>query len=417
MKSICLYFQVHQPLRLRSFRFFDIGNSDYYYDDHANETILKRVAEDCYLPANKIIYDLIKKHKGQFRIAFSISGVALDQFRLYAPEVIRSFQKLANTGCVEFLAETYSHSISSVINKKEFKKQVKAHTYQIERLFGQKPKVFRNTELIYSDEIGAIVSEMGFTGILTEGSKHILKWKSPGYLYNNAINPRLKVLLRNYQLSDDIAFRFTDKGWGEDPLTAKTYITRINRNTNNDELVNIFMDYETFGEHKKKETGIFDFLESLPSAVFSNTHSNFLTPSEILEKYQPVSTLNVPHPISWADQERDLSAWLGNELQKEAFNKLYELSEKISKCTDLRFFKDWQYLQTSDHFYYMCTKHFPDGEVHAWFNPYDTPYDAFLNYMNVLNDFGLRLDKSLKPNQKHPLFSKKRKLEYEVVLN
>jgi len=401
MKTICLQFQVHQPLRLRSFRFFDIGNSDYYYDDHANETILKKVAANCYLPANKIILGLIKKYKGKFKVSFSISGVAIDQFRLYSPEVIRSFQELAKTGCVEFLAETYSHSLAVLKNKSEFKKQVETHTNKINSLFGQKPKVFRNTELIYSDEIGATVSKMGFNGILTEGASHILGWKSSGHLYVNAINPRLKVLLRNFQLSDDIAFRFSDKNWKEWPLTAKKYISRIKQiSNNNDELVNLFMDYETFGEHQSRATGILQFLQLFLLSVLNNSQFNFLTPSEIVENYQPVSYINVPQPISWADAERDLSAWLGNELQIEAYNKLYGLSKKIENCTDQDLLTDWEYLQVSDHFYYMSTKFFTDGAVHSYFSPYETPYDAFINYMNVLNDFTIRLNKSIMTKQK-----------------
>ncbi|NQU55549.1 MAG: polysaccharide deacetylase family protein [Bacteroidetes bacterium] len=415
MKTICLYFQVHQPLRLRQYRFFDIGNSDYYYDDYTNETILRKVAENCYLPANKMMLDLIKKHKGKFRVAFSISGVAIDQFRLYAPEVIQSFQELAKTGCVEFLAETYFHSLAALKDKSEFKRQVESHANQIERLFGQRPKTFRNTELIYSDEIGAMVSEMGFKTILTEGASHILKWKSLGHLYVNAINPRLKVMTRNFQLSDDIAFRFSDKGWSEWPLSAKKYVSWINCNNTKDELVNLFMNYEIFGEHQKKETGIFKFLQSFPSAVFNNSQFNFMTPSDVAENYQPVAILNAPQPISWVDQERNLTAWLGNELQNEAFSKLYELSGKINLCSNKDLLKDWQYLQVSDHFYYMCTKFFSDGDVHSYFNPYETPYDAFLNYMNVLNDFTLRLEKSVAPKQKIISIRKKKELEYEVV--
>jgi len=411
MKTICLQFQIHQPLRLRSFRFFDIGNSNYYYDDYANETILKRVAENCYLPANKIILKLIKKHKEKLKVSFSISGVAIDQFRLYAPEVIQSFQELAKTGCVEFLAETYSHSLAVLKNKKEFKKQVKSHANQIKELFGKRPKVFRNTELIYSDEIGATVSEMGFKAILTEGARHILGRKSPGHLYVNAINSSLKVLLRNYQLSDDITFRFSDKNWKEWPLTAKKYFARIKQiSDDSDELVNLFMDYETFGEHQSKETGILQFLQLFPLSILNNSQFNFLTPFEIVENYQPVSFINVPQPISWADAERDLSAWLGNELQNEAFVKLYELSDKIKRCTNVDLLRDWQYLQISDHFYYMSTKFLSDGKVHSYFNPYETPYDAFINYMNVLNDFTIRLNESVAPKQKIISIEKSKKI-------
>lgn len=391
MKSICFYFQVHQPFRYRRYRFFDIGNDHYYYDDYANESILRKVADRCYLPANKLMLELVKKHKGKFKIAYSISGLALEQFELYAPEVIDSFKALADTGYVEFLSETYSHSLVSLINHELFKKQVEDHDQMIEKLFGQKPKVFRNTELIYSDEIGALVSEMGYKAMMTEGARHILGWKSPNFLYVNAINPRLKVLMRNFKLSDDLAFRFSNKGWNEYPLTAEKFVKWMNA-LENDEIFNIFLDYESFGEHQAADTGIFSFLEHLPQAVFKHSKMTFATPSEVAAKFQPVSVVSVPNPISWADEERDLSAWLGNELQDEAFHKLYELADRMTKVTDSAMIKDWNYLQSSDHFYYMCTKFFSDGEVHKYFNPYESPYEAFLNYMNVLSDFKLRLN-------------------------
>ena len=278
-KSICIYFQVHQPDRLRLYRFFDIGKESWYYDDFNNRTILQRVAEKCYLPANKIILNLIKEHKGAFKLAYSISGVALDQFEKYAPQVIESFKELARTGCVEFLAETYAHSLSSLINEDEFAGQVKMHSEKIEQLFGKKPVIFRNTELIYSDSIGSVVADLGFKGMLTEGAKHVLAWKSPNYLYTNALNPRLKLLLKNFQLSDDIAFRFSDRSWSNWPLTADKYVTWLSRSLEKEEIVNLFMDYETFGEHQHETTGIFDFLKHLPSAVLSQTNFEFLTPS------------------------------------------------------------------------------------------------------------------------------------------
>ena len=391
MKSICLYFQVHQPFRYRRYRFFDIGNDHYYYDDYANESILRKVAERCYLPANKLMLDLIKKHNGKFKIAYSISGLALEQFELYAPEVLDSFRALANTGHVEFLSETYSHSLVSLKNPDLFRKQVEDHDRAIEKFFGQKPTVFRNTELIYSDEIGAMVADMGYKAMMTEGARHILGWKSPNFLYVNAINPRLKVLMRNFKLSDDLGFRFSNQGWNEYPLTAEKYVGWIN-SLEKDEICNIFLDYEAFGEHQTATTGIFKFLEHLPEAVFKYSKMNFATPSEIVTKFQPVSVVSVPQSISWADEERDLSAWLGNELQDEAFNKLYELAERMTRVTDSNMIKDWNYLQASDHFYYMCTKFFSDGEVHKYFNPYESPYEAFINYMNVFSDFKLRLN-------------------------
>jgi alpha-amylase len=311
-KSICIYFQVHQPDRLRLYRFFDIGRESWYYDDFANRTILQRVAERCYLPANRIILELIKKHKGAFRLTYSISGVVLEQFEKYTPQVIESFKELAKTGCVEFLAETYAHSLSSLVCEEEFRRQVKMHSEKIEELFGKKPAIFRNTELIYSDKIGSLVADMGFKGMLTEGAKHILGWKSPNYLYTNSLNPRLKLLLKNFQLSDDIAFRFSDRSWENWPLTADKYITWLSRSLEREEIVNLFMDYETFGEHQQESTGIFKFLEHLPGAILSQTNFEFLTVSEACKKHQPVAPLHVPYAISWADEERDTSAWLGN---------------------------------------------------------------------------------------------------------
>lgn len=398
MKTICLYFQLHQPFRYRRYRFFDIGNDSYYYDDYANETILQKVAHNCYLPATKILLDAIKKHDGKFKVAFSLSGIAIEQFQLYAPEVIDSFVELSQTGCVEFLSETYSHSLVALKSKSQMELQVKKHDELIEKLFGQKPKVFRNTEMIYSDEIGSMVQDMGFSAMLTEGAKHVLGWKSPNFLYTNAINPRLKILMRNYKLSDDIAFRFSNSDWAEHPLTAEKFTGWINALNEKEEVVNLFMDFETFGEHQKAKTGILDFLKVLPDAAIKND-LEFKTPTEVVETLQPVSVVNVPHPISWADEERDLSAWLGNDLQEEAFNKLYELLPRIEKVTDDDILKDWEYLQVSDHFYYMCTKFFSDGEVHKYFNPYDSPYEAFINYMNVLSDFALRLDQIVPENE------------------
>jgi alpha-amylase len=392
MKTICLYFQVHQPFRFRRYRFFDIGTSHYYYDDYANESIMLKVAERSYLPANKLMLDLIKEYGTNFKIAFSISGVALDQFELYAPNVLESFKKLAKTGSVEFLAETYNHSLSSLADSDEFVDQVNKHSNRIYELFGQKPQVFRNSELVYSDSIGATIADMGFKAMLTEGAKHILGWKSPNYLYYNAINPKLKVLLKNYKLSDDIAFRFSDKSWSEWPLTADKYVTWLKNLDKKEDVVNLFMDYETFGEHQWADTGIFDFLKAFPRMVFSKTKFTFSTPSEVAANFEPVAGINVPFPVSWADEERDLTAWLGNDMQNEAFNKLYALKDMVKRCNDPAILADWKYLQVSDHFYYMSTKFFSDGEVHKYFNPYESPYDAFINYMNVLSDFAYRVE-------------------------
>jgi len=392
MKTVCLNFQIHQPFRYRKYRFFDIGNDAYYYDDFANETTLRKAADHTYLPANKIILEQILKYKGKFKVTYSLSGVVLDQFKLYAPEVIESFAKLAATGCVEFLSETYANSLVSMADGSFFESQVKAHDDLIEELFGQRPKVFRNTELIYSDEIGDLVQRMGFEAMITEGAKHILGWKSPNYLYCNALNPRLKVLMRNYRFSDDLSFRFSNKAWNEFPLTAEKYAGWINSLPKEEEVVTIFINYETFGQLQPKSSGIFDFLKKLPEAILKSGKLSFSTPSEVINDLQPVSAVHVPYPISWADEERDLSAWLGNELQKEAFDKLYQLKDRMRNCTDATMLKDWDYLQTNDHFYYMCTKFFSDGEVHKYFNPYSTPYEAFINYMNVLSDFKIRLN-------------------------
>jgi alpha-amylase len=400
MKSICLFFQVHQPFRYRRYRFFDIGNAHYYYDDYANETILRKVAEKSYLPTNQLLLKLAEKYKGKFRVAFSITGVALDQFELYAPEVTESFRKLSQTGCVEFLAETYSHSLSSLKSYSDLEQQVKLHDQRISELFGQKPQVFRNTEMIYSDEIGARICQMGYKGILTEGARHVLGWKSPNFLYVNAINPRMKVLMRNFKLSDDISFRFSNTNWSEFPLTAEKFTGWLNKLPDKEEVVNLFLSYESIGGRQPRETGIFDFLEHWVEIVVENNKLKFATPAEVLKELQPISLVSVPNPISWADEERDLTSWLGNEMQKEAFDKLYVLSHRIENCRDEELLKDWNYLQESDHFYYMSTKFFSGNQSQAYFNPYDSPYEAFINYMNVLSDFTVRLnsgtpDKSL----------------------
>lgn len=395
-KSICLYFQVHQPNRLRLYRFFDIGKDSHYYDDFANRTILRRVAQRCYLPANELLLDLIRAHKGQFKVAFSISGSVIEQFDRYAPEVIDSFRKLAGTGCVEFLAETYYHSLASVASPSEFRRQVEKHKAAIEHYFGVTPKSFRNTELVYSDEIGSEVYDMGFKTMLTEGAKHVLGWKSPNYVYSGALAPKLKLLLRNYTLSDDIAFRFSDKNWQDWPLTGDKFLGWIKASAQNDEIVNLFMDYETFGEHQKAQSGIFDFMRYFPDVVIKDGEFEFVTPEQAGKKHKAVAQLDVPDPISWADEERDITAWLGNELQSDAFKKLYSVSEKIALIDENdQLWSDFGHLQESDHFYYMCTKFFSDGAVHKYFNPYDTPYEAFINYMNVLSDFILRVDDAI----------------------
>ncbi len=396
-KTLCLYFQVHQPIRLRKYHFFDIGKNRDYYDDFANRTITRKVAERCYLPANRMMLDLIKKYGKNFKVSFSITGLAIEQFQMYAPEVIDSFKELAATGSVEFLAETYSHSLACLMDEKEFRQQVKRHTALMKSLFGVKPVTFRNTELIYSDEIGEMVAGMGYTTMLTEGARHILGWKSPNYVYTNSVNPKLKLLLKNFRLSDDIAFRFSDRDWDQWPLTADKFAGWLNNADG--EIVNLFMDYETLGEHQGADTGIFDFFSSLPEQVFKFSDFEFLTPCEAAVKHQPIAPLHVPYPISWADEERDLTAWLGNELQNEAFEELYKTGNKVYNLKDEALMRDFDRLQASDHFYYMCTKLFSDGAIHQYFTPYDTPYEAFINYMNVLSDFILRVEHAVTKTQ------------------
>lgn len=401
-KTLCLYFQVHQPIRLRKYHFFDIGKNHDYYDDFANRTFTRNIAERCYLPANRMMLELIKKYGKNFKVSFSITGLAIEQFRMYAPEVIDSFKELAATGSVEFLAETYSHSLACLVDETEFKHQVKRHSDLMKELFGVKPVTFRNTELVYSDEIGEMVANMGYTTMLTEGARHILGWKSPDYVYTNSINPKLKLLLKNFRLSDDIAFRFSDHSWDQWPLTADKYAAWLNNADG--EIVNLFMDYETLGEHQGAETGIFDFFASLPEQIFASTNFEFLTPKEAAAKHQPIAPLHVPYPISWADEERDLTAWLGNELQNEAFEELYKTRTKVSALKNDAILHDFDCLQASDHFYYMCTKLFSDGAIHQYFTPYDTPYEAFINYMNALSDFILRVE-----NEKEKMQGKEEK--------
>ncbi len=391
MRAICLNFQVHQPFRFRRYRFFDIGNDHYYYDDYSNETIMRKMADHAYLPTNRILLDLIKKYKDTFKVSFTISGIALEQMELYAPEVLDSFIELAETGQVEFLAETYAHSLVALKSKELFKSQVQKHVQAMRNYFGQEPKVFCNTEKIYSDEIGEVVSEMGFKAVLTEGAKHILGWKSPNYVYCSAANPRLKLLMRNFQLSDDLSFRFSNQAWSEYPLTPGKFVQWMDANPK-DEVVNLFMDYEVFGGYQPESSGIFKFLEELPAAVANNSNFKFATPGEVAEFFQPIAVVGVSHPISWSNEERDLSLWLGNELQQEAFNKVFRLEQRMKNVTDRELVKDWEYLQVCNHFYYMNTKFFSGGGEQRTYNPFESPYEAFINYMNVLSDFELRLN-------------------------
>ena len=388
MADVCFYFQVHQPLRLKKYSVFSIGNDSNYFDEKKNKEVMEKVARKCYIPTNDILFHLIKKH--DIKIAYSVTGMAIDQFREHVPHVLESFQRLADTGNVEFLNETYYHSLSYLFSKKEFSDQVKKHEKVVKKLFGQKPSVFRNTELIFNNELGKYVEDMGYKAILAEGASHILDWRSPNYVYRPVSCSKIKLLLKNYKLSDDIAFRFSNKGWKEHPLTTEKYASWLSEVDG--ENVNLFMDYETFGEHQWADTGIFNFLKNLPEKLKSKG-IGFKLPSEVAE-HEVKDTLDYHNFVSWADVERDLSAWTGNKIQDSALEHLYKMEQAILKSRDKKLIEDWRRLQTSDHFYYMCTKFFNDGDVHKYFNPYDSPYDGYIAFMNVLNDMKMRLEKN-----------------------
>lgn len=396
MPSVCFYFQVHQPFRLRNFSFFDIGKSPFYEDEKKNEEILNKVADKCYLKTNAKMLELIRRYNGQFKISYSISGTAIEQFAKYRPDVLNSFVKLANTGCVEFLSETYYHSLSFIHSKTEFERQVNKHRLLIEKYFGQRPTIFRNTELIYNNELAHYVEGMGYKGIICEGVDRLLNGRSPNFLYKPVIgDPKVKLLLKNHLLSDDIAFRFSDKGWTEFPLTAEKFSTWAHAVAGCGETINLFMDYETFGEHQWESTGIFNFLDHLPEFILRHPDFDFKTPSEVVDSYPTRDTYDAHAFTSWADTERDLSAWLSNSMQKEAFKQVYSLEKDVLATRDADLIKVWEKLQTSDHYYYMCTKFWNDGDVHKYFSPYDSPYDAYLYFMNVLSDLECRIKNTL----------------------
>jgi alpha-amylase len=387
MISICFYFQVHQPHRLRkNYSFFDIGQNHFYLDDEANREIMNKVAAKCYIPANKLMLALIREFGKDFRISYSITGTAIEQFKKFNPEVLDLFIELANTGCVEFINETYYHSLSFLYSKEEFKKQVLKHKKTIKELFGQDPTTFRNTELIYNNELANLIEKLGYKTILTEGADQILAWRSPNFVYQPTGCIKLKALLKNYRLSDDIAFRFSNRQWDGFPLMADTYANWLHSIAGQGEVINLFMDYETFGEHQWADTGIFEFFRILPKTILDHHDFCFMTPKEVSAKLNPMAQLNVPHFISWADVERNLSAWLGNPLQDSAAESIYKLENDVYQTKDDNLIEVWQQLQTSDHFYYMCTKWFSDGDVHKYFNPYESPHQAYIAFMNVLND-------------------------------
>lgn len=389
MPALTLYFQVHQPYRLKRYTYLNVGHDHAYFNDDVNGSVFRKVAKKCYIPANKLLLEAIKRHKGEFRCAFSITGTAIEQMERYCPEVLEGFQALAETGCVEFLAETYYHSLACLYDVAEFGEQVRLHTEMIRKHFGQTPSIFRNTELLYSDEIGRLLSEMGYRGILAEGADDILGWRSPNVVYQ-VPGTSTRLLLKNYRLSDDIAFRFSNHSWAGYPLTADKFAAALPIEPNA-EVVGIYIDYETFGEHQWESTGIFDFLKHVPAAVLERQDWCFLTPSEVVDRVAPVSELSYHRLTSWADVHRDISAWRGNRMQQSALSQIYDrksifganLPQDMLHPDALEI---WRRLQTSDHFYYMCTKSEADGDVHAYFSPYESPYDAFINYMNILRD-------------------------------
>jgi alpha-amylase len=396
MISVCLYFQVHQPMRLnQGYSFFDLGVSHNYRDDAANRDILRKVADKCYLPANRMMLDLIDEFRGDFRISYAITGVAMEQFQEFCPEVLDSFRELADTGCVEFIAETHYHSLAFLFSKEEFRRQVRMHDRVLKEFFGVKPVTFRNTELIYSNELALEIEKMGYKAILAEGADQVLGWRSPNYVYQPNGCCKLKALLKNYRLSDDVAFRFSDQGWSEWPVTTGKFADWIHAIAGNGEVVNLFMDYETIGEHQWADTGIFQFFRALPRAIMAHPDFVFSTPGEVAAALDPMAQLDVPYFTSWADLERDVSAWQGNPMQDQAAELAYGLESRVMATGDHELIATWRELLTSDHFYYMCTKWFSDGDVHKYFNPYETPHQAFITYMNVLNDLTLTVDARL----------------------
>lgn len=390
MKSICFYFRIHQPFRLKRYRFFDIGNDHYYYDDFADDEIITRVANQSYIPMAKTLLDMIKTYGNDFKFSFSISGTAIEQLQLYVPEFIDLLKQLAETRNVEFLSGTYSHSLAALEDPEEFMREVKDHDRLLKQLFNVTPKTFMDTELIFDDDIATLVQAMGFKSCLTEGAKHILGWKSPDYIYTSATAPNLKLLLTNAKFAKDITRNFANTEWSEYPLTADKYMNWIAALPEEEQVLNLNLSMEAFGGFIPASTGIFEFLKALPR--FAKEHGiSFDLPSEVVKKMKPVGELSIPYPISGVDEARDVSAWRGNDLQKEALSKLYSVAERVNLTNDRRLKQDWKYLQSADHFFYMSTKNMADGESHAAFSPYDSPFSAFTNYMNVLADFMVRV--------------------------
>jgi alpha-amylase len=409
MLTICPYFHVHQPFRVKRYRIFDIGNDTEYFNDASetdlnNRRIVEKVANKSYRPTNAILAELLEKHP-EFRFALSFSGTVLDQFELYAPDVLESFQKLVASGRVEILADTYHHSLAFFYSVPEFERQVKQHEKRIMQLFGVKPRVFRNTELSYRNDLAAWWDKY-------------LGWRSPNYLYHPPGRDKIKVLLKNYKLSDDLAFRFGNRGWESWPLTAETYASWIHAHHGNGQTINLFMDYETFGEHQWEDTGIFDFLRSLPGILTQHPDTTFKTPTETVMAYDSVGEIDVPDVLTWADTDRDLTAWTGNDIQRDALSTIYGMEDKVLATKNKQLTETWRKLQTSDHFYYMCTKWSNDGDVHAYFSPYQSPYDAYIAFMNAVSDLQLRVNHALKDREERMKVreQKKAEVESEVVV-
>ncbi|WP_417089614.1 alpha-amylase [Leyella stercorea] len=388
MKTICLYFEIHQNIQLKRYRFFDIGTDHYYYDDYEDERLITDVANRSYMPALEALGEMLKEHPGFFKVAFSLSGVGMEQLENHAPQVLEKLQELNQTGCVEFLAEPYSHGLASLANEESFAKEVKRQCQKMKEYFGKEPKVLRNSSLIYSDDIGAQAAQMGFKGMLTEGARHVLGWKSPHYVYNCALAPNLKLLLRDVNLSDDISLRFSNVDWEGYPLFADNYVDRIANFPGEEHVVNIFMELSALGVAQPLSSNILDFLKALPECA-KQRGLTFSTPSEICDTMPSVGALDVPDTLSWTDEERDVSSWLGNPMQREAFNKLYSVADRVRIADDPRINQDWDYLQASNNFRQMTTK---PSQVGIDRGIYASPFDAFTNYMNILGDFIARVN-------------------------
>jgi alpha-amylase len=417
MLTVCPYFHVHQPFRVKRYRVFDIGNDNEYFNDSSetdlnNRKIVEKVANKSYRPTNAILQDLLDNHP-DFRFALSFSGTVLDQFELYAPDVLESFQRLVASGRVEILADTYHHSLAFFYSVPEFERQVKQHEKRIKQLFGVKPRVFRNTELSYRNDLAHWCEDNGYVGIMAEGWDKYLGWRSPNFLYNPPGRNKIKVLLKNYKLSDDVAFRFGNRAWESWPLSAETYANWIHSHHGSGQTINLFMDYETFGEHQWEDTGIFDFLRALPHILTRHPDTSFKTPTETALAYDSVGEIDVPDVLTWADTDRDLTAWTGNDIQRDAISAIYGMEADVLATKNKSLIETWRKLQTSDHFYYMCTKWSNDGDVHAYFSPYQSPYDAYIAFMNALSDLQLRVSHALKDEEERVRVRAERKAKKE----